>query len=822
MAKIRAYKLAEELKIEKTEFVEKVRALGIDLKGPTSALDDDQIAIVRVKLGDAEKPAGRKVDEKRVVREGGGSAVIRRRKRVAPEPEPEPEPELVAEPEVVQEVADDEAAPEAPAEDGEAEAPAEEDVFEPVAASDKPSPATSAATPGPVVAKKDAPRPAEPAGGPAGKGKQRKRVREVVNLREQEQFGRQITSRGGGGGARRGPGGGGQGGVVNPRTKRRDALQRPVSPKIAADQARVVRVEGEISIGELAKQAGVKAPLIQGKLMALGIMVSVNHRIDVETCLKIADEFKFEVLDTGFKEAEFITVIDEPDDKEEATGETRPPVVTVMGHVDHGKTSILDAIRKAKVVDGEAGGITQHIGAYSVATNRGQLTFIDTPGHAAFTQMRARGTQATDIVILVVAANDGVMPQTVEAIEHCRAADVPMVVAINKCDLPDSDPGKARQRLMEHNIVSEEFGGDVICVNVSAKTGEGLDQLLEMVALQSEVLELRADASLPAKGVVLESLLDKGRGPLATVLIQSGTLRRGETVVVGTEWGRVRLMEDSEGVKVDAAGPSDAVRVLGLSAVPELGATLDVVKNERAAKSIIQHRLDQKRGGPKTAKPRMSLEEFYAKADAAEVKDLKIVLKADVAGTKEAACQAVEELSTDAVKVTILTSGVGGITENDVMLASASNGIVVGFNVRPDTAALRAADRAGVEIRNYSIIMNLIDDVRSAMAGLLPPTIKEVMLGRAEVRETFVIPKVGTIAGSHVNDGRIKRNAKCRLLRDSVQVFAGTIVSLRRFKDDAAEVGKDYECGIGIGGYNDVKVGDVIEAYELEEEPATL
>jgi translation initiation factor IF-2 len=836
MAKIRAYKLAEELGIEKTEFVEKVKAFGIELRGPTSALEEEQIVMIREKLGEAEKSSGKKVDEKRVVRKGGG-AVIRRRRRVEPEPEPEPEPVVVAETSTL--VAEPESAE--PADGPPASA---EPVAEPVAAAAPATAPSTAPSTAPATApssapssaptaksaqdgggaageKKDAGRggaqqPAGPAG--TGKGKQRKRVREVVNLREQEQFGRQITSRSGGA-PRRASGAGG--GVVNPRRKRRDALNRPVSPVAAADQSRIVRVPGEIGIAELAKQAGVKAPLIQGKLMALGIMVSVNHRIDVETCQKIADEFKFEVLDTGFKEAKFITVIEDAPEKESA-GDVRPPVITVMGHVDHGKTSILDAIRKSKVVDGEAGGITQHIGAYSVETSRGALTFIDTPGHAVFTQMRARGSQVTDMVILVVAANDGVMPQTVEAIEHCRAAEVPMVVAINKCDLPDADPKVARQRLMEHNVVSEEFGGDVICVNVSAATGEGLEQLLEMIALQAELMELRADPALPAKGVVLESLIDKGRGPLATVLIQSGTLSRGETVVVGTEWGRVRLMEDNDGKRVDSAGPSAPVRILGLSAVPELGSVLDVVKNERAAKSIIQHRLDQLRSAPKASRPRLSLEEFYAQADATEAKELKVVLKADVAGTMEAVRQAIEDLATDAVKLIVLSAGVGGVNENDVMLASASGGIVVGFNVRPDNAAIRASDAHGIEIRGYTIIMNLIDDIRSSMAGLLPPTVKEIRLGRAEVRETFVIPKLGTIAGSYVNDGRIKRNAKCRLIRDGVQVYEGNIASLRRFKDDTAEVGNDYECGIGIGGFNDVKVGDVIEAFELEEEPATL
>ena len=815
MAKIRAYKLAEELGIEKGEFVEKVRALGVELRGSTAALEDKEAELVREKLGGIRTSSKRKVEEKRVLR-AGGAAVIRRR-RVQPEPEPEPEP--VVEPEVAEvpdalEVPAETEVEEVAAEESKAEEDLQPDQqTEPVGTDERPA----------VPSKKDAGRqaPQSPGPGGQGKGKQRKRVREVVNLREREQFGRQITSRGGA--ARRTPfSGAGTGSVVNPRRKRRDALARPVTPAAAADQTRVVRVAGEIGIAELAKQAGVKAPLIQGKLMAMGIMVSVNQRIDVETCKKIADEFKFEVLDTGFKEDEFITAIHEVESKDTDHGEPRPAVVTVMGHVDHGKTSLLDRIRKSNVVDAESGGITQHIGAYGVETSRGPLTFIDTPGHAAFTQMRARGAQVTDLVILVVAANDGVMPQTVEAIEHCRAADVPIVVAINKCDLPEADPKTTRQRLMEHNLVSEEFGGDVLCVDVSATTGDGIEQLLEMVSLQSEVLELRADPSLPAKGVVLESLLDKGRGPLATVLIQSGTLRRGETVVVGTEWGRIRLMEDGEGNRVDEAGPSMPVRLLGLSAVPELAAVLDVVKNERTAKNVIQHRLDQKRGAPTVLKPRLSLEEFYAQADATEVKDLKVVLKADVAGTKEAVCQAIEDLATDAVKVTLLSSGVGAVTENDVMLASASGGIVVGFNVRPDTAAVRAADTHGVEIRSYTIIMNLIDDIRNAMAGLLPPTIKEVALGRAEVRETFVIPKVGTIAGSYVSDGRIKRNAKCRLVRDGVQVYEGTITSLRRFKEDTAEVGNDFECGIGIGGYNDIKVGDIVEAFELEEEPATL
>jgi translation initiation factor IF-2 len=818
MAKIRAYKLAEELGIEKTEFVEKARALGIDLKAATSALSDEDVELVRVKLGGAvaSKPRAA-MDEKRVDR-GGGAAVIRRRRRAKPEPEPE-----VAEP-----VAAAESAAPAPVEEDIAAAagaeaqPVAEDAVDPFVAAESVAeqakkPAAEAPAKPREAVRPGAEQPATPAD---KKGKQRKRVREVVNLKEQEQFGRQITSRGG---ARRPVTFAPSRTVVNPRRKRRDAAASPSAPvKPAADQKKIVRVDGEIAVGELAKVVGLKAPVVQGKLMAQGIMVSVNQHIGVEVCRQIATELGFEVVDAGFKEEEFIAAPEVTSETEVENVVPRAPVITVMGHVDHGKTSILDALRKTKVADGEAGGITQHIGAYQVQAGGHALTFIDTPGHAAFTHMRARGAQVTDLVVLVVAANDSVMPQTVEAIEHCRAAGCPIVVAVNKCDLPDADSAKVRRKLMEYDLLPEEFGGDMICVDVSAKTGEGLDKLTEMLALQAEVLELRADPERAAHGVVLEAQLDKGRGPLATVLVQTGTLRSGDTIVAGTEWGRVRLMEDSEGNRIKEAGPSVPVRVLGLSGVPAVGSFLDGVGNERAAKAVIEHRSEKERTKPGPVRPRLSLEELLAQADAAEVRELKVVLKADVSGTLEAVGDALVKLSTDAVTLKLLSSGVGAVNENDVMLASASDAIVVGFNVRPDTAALRAADQQGVEIRNYTIIMQLLDDVRGAMAGLLPPTIRENVIGHAEVKETFVIPKVGTIAGSQVSDGRIKRNAHCRLVRDGVQVYQGTIGSLRRFKDDVAEVGNGMECGIGVQSFNDVKVGDVIEAFDLEEEAPTL
>lgn len=828
MAKIRAYKLAEELGIEKQDFVEKAKALGVELKSAMSALTEEQAEDIRSKLGTTPKPK-KAMDERRLER-SGGSTIIRRRKRVEPDPVPEPVAEVAPEGDAAASDDGTEATPEpiAAVEGQEEIAATETDAAvapEPVGEGQAPSPvapapgpASDAATP----ARKDAGRgSAAPSGAAAEdrKGKQRKRMREVVNLQEREQFGRQVTSRGGA--SRRAPAPPSRA-VTNPRRKRRDAPAplQPVRP--VADQKRIARIDGEISVGELAKLVGIKVPIVQGKLMAMGIMVTVNQVIDVPTCEKIATELGFEILDTGFKETEFIADREADVEADDDNRKPRPPIVTVMGHVDHGKTSILDAIRKANVVDTEAGGITQHIGAYQVGTGSGTMTFIDTPGHAAFTQMRARGANATDLTVLVVAVNDGVMPQTIEAIEHCKAAGCPIVVAINKCDLPDADSSKARQRLMEHGIVSEEFGGDTICVDVSAKTGDGLDQLLEMLTLQAEVLELKADPDMPAHGVVLEAHLDKGRGPAATVLIQDGTLHPGDVVVIGNEWGRVRLMEDSDGNKLSEAPPSFPVRLNGLSGVPAVGSTLDVVKNERSAKSIVSHRESKDRSKQVRVSPKLSLEQFLAQAGADTIPELRLVVKSDVAGTREAVVDALEKLSAETVTLKVLSAGVGGITENDVALAAASDAIVIGFNVRPDGAARRAADNQGVEIRGYTIIMKLLDEVRSAMAGLLPPTVREVSLGRAEVRDTFVIPKLGTIAGSLVTEGRIKRNSSCRLVRDGVQLYEGKITSLRRFKDDTAEVGNGLECGIGVGSYNDIKIGDVIEAFDLEEEPATL
>jgi len=659
---------------------------------------------------------------------------------------------------------------------------------------------------------------AAPDAAPPGKGKQRKRVREVVNLREQEQIARQVSGRT----VVRRPVSVDPRALQSPRRKRRDAPARPQPAAVAApkQEKRVVRIEGSISVGELARQLGQKAPQVQAKLMALGTMASVNQAVGMDTARSVAEEFGYEIQDVGFREEEVLgTAAATPPEKLEP----RPPVITVMGHVDHGKTSILDALRKTDVVAGEAGGITQHIGAYQVTVGGDKLTFIDTPGHAAFTTMRARGAAVTDIVVLVVAASEGIMPQTVEAIAHAKAASVPIVVAVNKCDLPGADPQQTRQRLMEHELVPEEFGGDTICVETSATKGTGLDKLLEMLKLQSEVQELKADPSGRAHGVVLEAQLDKGRGPVATVLVKAGTLRRGDIVVAGTEYGRVRAMQDERGQQIEEAGPSFPAQLIGLSGVPEAGQAFHVVQNERGAKEVISHREGERRmANIEPARPRRSLEELFAAAEGEGPKELNVVIKADVQGSVEALRDAIRKLSTDSVSVNVIHSGVGAVSETDVMLAHASDAIIVGFHVRPDPSARRIAEKQGVDVRLYQVIYEATDELRAAMAGLLPPTRHEKELGRAEVRQTFTIPKAGTIAGCYVTEGTIRRNGLARLVRDGVQIYSGKVGSLRRFKDDVREVQGSFECGIGIEGYNDLKVGDVIEVFEIEEKPATL
>ncbi|MDX1508766.1 MAG: translation initiation factor IF-2, partial [Woeseiaceae bacterium] len=500
----------------------------------------------------------------------------------------------------------------------------------------------------------------------------------------------------------------------------------------------------------------------------------------------------------------------------------RPPVVTIMGHVDHGKTSLLDYIRRTKVADGEAGGITQHIGAYSVKTDKGKITFLDTPGHAAFTAMRARGAQATDVVVLVVAADDGVMPQTVEAIEHSKAAGVPLVVAVNKIDRENADPERVKNELSQHEVIPEDWGGEHLFVNVSAKTGEGIDDLLEAILLQSEVLDLTAVEDAPAQGLVIESSLEKGRGAVATLLVQSGTLKQGDMIIAGEEYGRIRNMFDESQNSIDSAGPSSPAVVLGLSKTPSAGDDFLVVKNERKAREVAEFRQTKTRDAKLAQQQASKLEDMFSQMKEGQGESVSLIIKSDVHGSAEALRDALTKLSNDEVKVKVLSSGVGGITETDATLAAASNAVIIGFNVRADAAARAAIKESGVDVRYYSIIYEAIDDVKAAISGLLTPEIREQIVGLAEVKEVFRSPKLGDIAGSIVVEGYVKRSNPIRVLRDNVVIYEGELESLRRFKDDVNEVRAGTECGIGVKNYNDVKVGDQIECYERVEVARTL
>jgi translation initiation factor IF-2 len=596
--------------------------------------------------------------------------------------------------------------------------------------------------------------------------------------------------------------------VVAPTGKH--GFEKPTAPII-----REVAIPETITVGELAQKMSVKAAEVIKMMMGMGSMVTINQVLDQETAALVVEELghKVKLLRED--------AIEEALDREEAevTGElvTRAPVVTIMGHVDHGKTSLLDYIRATKVASGEAGGITQHIGAYHVETAKGPLTFLDTPGHAAFTAMRARGAKVTDIVVLVVAADDGVMPQTKEAVQHARAAEVPLVVAVNKVDKPEAQPDRVKQELATLEVVPEDWGGDTMFVNVSAKTGEGIDDLLDSLALQSEVMELKAVKDAPGKGVIVESRLDKGRGPVATVLVQSGTLRKGDVLLAGQEYGRVRAMLDELGRPIDEAGPSTPVEILGLSGTPNAGDEAVVVDDERKAREVALFRQGKFRDVKLARQQAAKLENMFSQMEEGQVQTLNIVMKADVQGSAEALTDALTKLSTDEVKVKIVASGVGGITESDVNLALASEGIIIGFNVRADAGAKRLIEENGVDLHYYSVIYEVIDEVRAAMTGMLAPEFKEEIIGLAEVRDVFRSPKFGNVAGCLVVDGVVKRSNPIRVLRDNVVIYEGELESLRRFKDDVNEVKSGMECGIGVKNYTDVKPGDQIEIYERVE-----
>ncbi|NBI07903.1 translation initiation factor IF-2 [Senegalia massiliensis] len=580
-------------------------------------------------------------------------------------------------------------------------------------------------------------------------------------------------------------------------------------------QEKLIELEGKVTVKELANKLDISTNELIGKLIGIGIMANINQELDEDTTELIASEYGFEIREAKTLEERQEEELDFEDSEENLV--LRPPVVTVMGHVDHGKTSLLDSIRESHVTQREAGGITQHIGASTVNINGNKIVFLDTPGHEAFTSMRARGAQVTDVAILVVAADDGVMPQTIEAINHAKAANVPIIVAINKMDKPEANPDRVKQELTEHGLVPEDWGGDVITVPVSAIKKEGLDELLEMILLVSEMSELKANPNRKAVGTIIEAELDKGRGPVATVLIQKGTLRIGDSIIAGTASGRVRAMIDSYGKRVKKASPSTAVEILGLSEVPQAGDKLFAAKDDKKARELADQRKEQIKRDQIKSKQNISLDDLFDQIKTGEVKDLNIIIKADVQGSIEAVKDALVKLSNEEVKVNPIHGGVGAITESDIMLATASNAIVIGFNVRPTTSATNLAERELVDVRTYRIIYKAIEDIENAIKGMLEPEYKEVVQGRAEVRATFKVPNAGVIAGVYILNGKVTRNSSARLLRDNIVIHEGEISSLRRFKDDVKEIATGYEGGIGIENYNDIKEGDIIEAFVMEE-----
>ena len=800
MLKRRVYQLAKELGVENADVLEACRALGINVRNHMSAIEEEQAGAIQRHV---EKSKRESVVEERI------APTVLRRKPPRPAAEPE-RPAVVRRPAAAAAAAGSAAGSAAAAAAAAPEAPAP-------AASEAPAAAAPPPAGGPAV-----PTLPELLAGVRGEAeRQREGARAMptplgaLGPRRLEVIrGRDIYA--------------GRGAVKPSRSKRRKAVAarpavRPLEAPATKAAKRVIKIEGGVTLQDLAKRMGVKATEVLFKLIGLGMQgVNINSTLDPDTAKIVAAEFQYEVIDTATTEEDMIAAAEKKVDEVEADVVIRPPVVTIMGHVDHGKTSLLDYIQKTRIAAGEAGGITQHIGSYYVETPRGPVVFLDTPGHEAFTAMRARGAQVTDLVVLVVAADDGVMPQTIEAISHARAANVPIVVALNKMDKEGAQPDRVKRQLADQNLLPEDWGGETIVCPVSAVTGEGVDNLLEMIALQAEVLELKANPKRPARGVVIEAYLDRGRGAVANVLIKDGTIHPGDFLVAGEAFGKIRALAAENGKPVKEAGPSRVVEVLGLSDVPMAGDAVNVVAEAKQAQAIAESRTQKAAkaaGGPQ----RLSLEDFVKqKMQEGGPQDLNLVIKSDVQGSAEALAAALARLSTDEVKVHVLQSSVGGITESDVMLAAASRAIIIGFNVRPTGKARKMAETEKVDVRFYNIIYDALDDVKKAMSGLLKPTIQEVFLGRADVRQVFNISKVGTVAGCVVSEGKITRSALVRLLRDQVQIWEGRIASLKRFKDDAREVLQSYECGIGLEGYNDVKPGDVIEAFERREVAQTI
>ncbi len=855
MNKVRVYEVARELGVENRDLIQRMATLGIQVRNHMSVLDPAEVDRVKRALG---KDRSETLVEERI------RPTVVRRKRRKKEPAPAEQEPIEAQAPTAPEALESRAAEPPPAEvppqsapPAEASVPAEsaEVAAEPAAAApeeqappaveppavDAPAQPIPTPAPAPAAAAPAAPAaPAEergrfshdplppgvmrrgkakaPSATPLSEGARRRIVAEHAAQREQQApRRREIRGR-----SSIGPTGRPQG---RPGKKRLQPGKKPKQTEITVPSAqkRLIRVDDNIQLQTLAQKMSLKATDVLMKLMELGVSgVHINSTLDADTASVLANEFNYEVENVARSEDEIVgdargQFIDLDTDRAH-----RHPVVTVMGHVDHGKTSLLDKIRESDVVAGEAGGITQHIGAYRVDTDRGTVVFLDTPGHEAFTAMRARGAQATDIVILVVAADDGVMPQTREAVNHAQAAKVPIVVAVNKIDKPEANPEKVMNELAALGLQPEAWGGDTMFIPSSAISGEGIDSLLENVLLQAELLELTANENIPAEGIVLEAYLDRGRGPVANVLIRDGSLEAGDYVVAGGAWGRVRAMTDDRGSAVNRAGPATPVEVLGLAELPAAGDRFYQVTDQRKAQQVAGARKKPGTSTPIPAGGLRGLDQFQALMQSGDVQELRLVVKADVQGSVEALQSSLSDLGTEKVKVNVIHTGVGAITENDVMLASASQAIVLGFNVRPQGKASSTAKKEGVEIRSYNVIYEALDDVKAAMVGLLAPKVVQTELGKAQVRQTFGIPKIGTIAGCMVQEGKIMRGAPLRLVRDGIVVWEGAMASLRRFKEDVREVQAGMECGIGLQGYNDVKENDVIECFEETQVEATL
>ena len=874
MGKMRVHELAKDLGVRNNELLTVLKTLGQEVTNHMSMVDDTLVRRVKAHMKGEEGAAKGVVTEQRIARPDAAKTVVIRRRAKAKPAEPEKVEEAKAEeapseePKVAKE-AKEEVAPAAEAKPVRAKRAAQpaaekEPVDEPAAPTETPAAASaepeSAPAPEPEAAPVEQPAeqpeeeaapeaPAAPIASIEKVGFEQARILDKPRIPLSQLQKSAPTP------SAPGPDGipiddddarGKKGGKGKPGARRRVVTKRQFQTRSSADEEfdlsrgrrrkgdrrrrvdsrqteittpkaikRKIRVGEAITVGDLAHNMGVKAVELTKRLMELGVMATINQGIDADTAAILAGDFGYEIENVSIQVEDILQAQQDVANPEALVG--RPPVVTVMGHVDHGKTSLLDAIRKTEVAEGEAGGITQHIGAYQVHTDSGVVTFIDTPGHAAFTAMRARGAHVTDIVILVVAANDGVMPQTIEAINHAKAAGVPVIVAVNKTDLPDANGEKVRQQLTEYGLLSEAWGGDVIFEDVSAMTGAGIPALLESILLQAEVLDLKADPTKLADGVVVESRLDKGRGPVATVLVQDGTLKVGQDLVAGTKYGRVRAMLDPLGKPIKEAGPSMPVEVLGLSEVPPAGEKVNVVKDEKTAKQIAEHRSLKVRELEMAKTSKVSLEDLYKSIKDGEIQELRLIIKADVQGSIEALKDSFEKLSTGEVKVRIIHTGVGAANESDVMLASASNAVIICFNTRPEGKSTRLAEQEGIDIETYSIIYEAVDAIRSAMEGMLSPEEREIVLGRAEVRQVFNITRSGTIAGCMVTDGKILRNAYARLLRDGIIVYKGKIGSLKRMKDDAREVQSGFECGISLENFDDIKAGDEIEAFDIEE-----